>query len=98
MDLKERAKRNIASGDDGLCVFCGIGIEDDEAMAAGPTSNYGYCCKSCFDRHVVDHRKPKVDIFEMEQDGQTACSCGSNDVKYNHRDEITVCQSCGTYW
>ena len=34
----------------------------------------------------------------IDQDGPTACSCGSNDVKYDHRDEITVCQSCGTYW
>ncbi len=56
--------RNLESGDDGICVFCGIGIEDKEARAAGPTTDYGWCCQSCFERHVGDHRHPKFDIFK----------------------------------
>lgn len=30
--------------------------------------------------------------------GRTHCDCGSNDVKYDHRDEVHRCQACGTYW
>ena len=51
------------------CVFCGIGITEDERMSAGPTYSHGSCCPACFDKHVVDHMNPKRDI--LKETGRT---------------------------
>ena len=46
-----------------ICCFCGCGLSEDDRRATGPTSNYPNCCPACFDRHVIDHQRPKRDIL-----------------------------------
>jgi len=60
-------------------------------------------CLKANKENVIEMWKEKRAVSRKSEsagsaDGPTACSCGSNDVKYDHRDEITVCQSCGTWW